>query len=186
MPGNPEATVFIGNLDDKVDERALYEIMIQAGPLVDIYVPRDKETKRHKGYAFAEFTCEESAQYAVSLFSGLVSLQKKLVRFSISGQDKQVSSQDKLRHEGFNASPLESSNLSQRINPLSQFSPGSFPSLAVDNGFSGAGQRLNFSPLAHAQSYNARLVSLGQAGLRAHFHNQEYSYNQGPYLHGRY
>lgn len=185
MPGNPEATVFIGNLDEKVDERVLYEIMIQAGPLVDIYVPRDKETKRHKGYAFAEFTCEKSAQYAVSLFSGLVSLQKKMLRFSISGQDKQVNSQDKSRQEGLNVSPLESS-LSQRINSLSQFSPGSFSSLAVDNGFSGAGQRLNFSPLAHAQSYNARLVSLGQAGLRAHFHNQEYSYTPGANLHGRY
>ncbi|MCO5613070.1 hypothetical protein L7F22_067344 [Adiantum nelumboides] len=173
MPGNPQATVFIGNVDDKVDERVLYEIMVQAGPLVDIYVPRDKETKRHKGYAFAEFTCEKSAQYAVSLFTGLVSLQKKLLRFSISGQDKQVNSQDKSRSEGLNVSPLEYSTFTPRMNSIPQLSPGNFSSLA------GAGQRLNFSPLAQVQSYNARLVSLGQAELRTHFNHQEY-----PYIHG--
>lgn len=49
----------------------------------------------------------------------------------ISGQDKQVNSQDKSRQEGLNVSPLESS-LSQRINSLSQLSPGSFSSLAGD------------------------------------------------------
>lgn len=66
-----------------MDERVLYEIMVQAGPLVDVYLPRDKETKRHKGYGFAEYTSEISAQYAVNLFSGLVYLQKKLLRFSV-------------------------------------------------------------------------------------------------------
>lgn len=73
----------LGNLDEKVDERVLYEIMVQAGPLVDLHMPRDKETKRHKGYAFAEFTTEKSALYAVNLFSGLVFLHKKLLRFSV-------------------------------------------------------------------------------------------------------
>lgn len=169
-----------------MDERILYEIMIQAGPLVDVYVPRDKETKRHKGYAFAEFTTETSAQYAVNLFSGLVCLHKKLLRFSISGQDKKVNSQDKYRQEGLSDSPLETSSYFQRNNSLTQSSSGSYSSLAVENGFSGAGQRLNFSPLAHAQTYNARLVSLGQAGLRSHFQNQEHSYSQGPYSPGYY
>ncbi|KAJ7554767.1 hypothetical protein O6H91_05G010700 [Diphasiastrum complanatum] len=91
MPGNPQASLFICNLDERVDERLLYEIMVQAGPLVDVYIPRDKETKRHKGYGFAEYNTEESAQYALTLFSGLVSLYKRLVRFSISGADKSSS-----------------------------------------------------------------------------------------------
>lgn len=88
MPGHSEATVYIGNLDDRVDERLLYEIMVQAGPLVEVYIPRDKETSRHKGYAFAEFTSEKSAQYALSLFSGLLSLYKRPVRLAISGSDR--------------------------------------------------------------------------------------------------
>ncbi|XP_066362139.1 spliceosome-associated protein 49-like isoform X1 [Miscanthus floridulus] len=88
MARNPGCTVFIGNLDDKVPERVLYEILIQVGRVVDLHIPRDKETSRPKGYAFAEYETEEIAQYAIKLFSGLVRLQNKTLRFAISGQDK--------------------------------------------------------------------------------------------------
>lgn len=162
----------VGNLDEKVDERVIYEIMMQAGPLANVYIPRDKETGRHKGYGFAEFTTEKSAQYAVSLFSGLVSLHKKLLRFSISGQGKETVTQDKYgqAQEGkhsVNNVPLEPSSLSSLQSPSI-----SYPS--VRNGYFGTGQRLNFSPLAYAQNYNARLVSLGQMELRTS--SQDYSY----------
>ncbi|XP_011620993.1 RNA-binding protein 7 [Amborella trichopoda] len=93
MTGNTACTIFIGNLDEKVNDRVLYEILIQAGRIVDMHIPRDKETNRHKGYAFAEYETEEIAQYAVKLFSGLVSIHKKTLRFSMSGQNK-VASQD--------------------------------------------------------------------------------------------
>lgn len=82
----PDATVYIGNLDERVDERILYEIMIQAGPLVDVHIPRDNEAKKHRGYGFAEYTTESNAQYAVRLFSGLVCLHNRPLRFQISGQ----------------------------------------------------------------------------------------------------
>ncbi|CAN6332988.1 unnamed protein product, partial [Urochloa humidicola] len=88
MARNPGCTVFIGNLDDRVPERVLYEILIQVGRVVDLHIPRDKETNRQKGYAFAEYETEEIAQYAVKLFSGLVRLHNKTLRFAISGQDK--------------------------------------------------------------------------------------------------
>ncbi|KAK8457743.1 hypothetical protein SEVIR_3G239400v4 [Setaria viridis] len=88
MARNPGCTVFIGNLDDRVPERVLYEILIQVGRVVDLHIPRDKETSRPKGYAFAEYETEEIAQYAVKLFSGLVRLHNKTLRFAISGQDK--------------------------------------------------------------------------------------------------
>ncbi|XP_015693038.1 RNA-binding protein 7 isoform X2 [Oryza brachyantha] len=91
MPRNPGCTVFIGNLDEKVPERVLYEILIQVGRVVDLHIPRDKETSRSKGYAFAEYETEEIAQYAVKLFSGLVHLHNRTLRFAISGQDKQSS-----------------------------------------------------------------------------------------------
>jgi len=57
--------------------------MVQAGPLVDVYFPRDKDSKRHKGYGFAEYETEESAQYALRLFSGLVYLCNRSVRFAV-------------------------------------------------------------------------------------------------------
>ncbi|KAG5542162.1 hypothetical protein RHGRI_021878 [Rhododendron griersonianum] len=60
-----------GNLDEKVSDRVLYDILIQAGRVVDLYIPRDKETNRPKGFPFAEYETEEIADYAVELFSGL-------------------------------------------------------------------------------------------------------------------
>ncbi|XP_008807001.1 splicing factor 3B subunit 4 isoform X1 [Phoenix dactylifera] len=88
MARNPSCTVYIGNLDEKISERVLYDILIQVGRVIDLYIPRDKETNRHKGYAFAEYETEEIAEYAVKLFSGLVRLNNKTLKFAISGQDK--------------------------------------------------------------------------------------------------
>ncbi|KAI8567025.1 hypothetical protein RHMOL_Rhmol02G0089500 [Rhododendron molle] len=88
MSGNPRCTVYVGNLDEKVSDRVLYDILIQAGRVVDLYIPRDKETNRPKGFAFAEYETEEIADYAVGLFSGLVTLCNRTLKFAISGQDK--------------------------------------------------------------------------------------------------
>lgn len=56
--------------------------MVQAGRIVDIHIPRDRETNRPKGYAFAEYETEESADYAVRLFSG-VSLNNRMLKFAV-------------------------------------------------------------------------------------------------------
>ncbi|KAJ3707746.1 hypothetical protein LUZ61_011451 [Rhynchospora tenuis] len=80
----------IGNLDERVSERVLYEILIQAGRLVDLHMPRDKETNKLKGYAFAQYESPEIADYAIRLFNGLVRLYNRPVRFAMSGQDKQT------------------------------------------------------------------------------------------------
>ncbi|KAM7473059.1 hypothetical protein LguiA_011242 [Lonicera macranthoides] len=90
MSSNPASTVYVGNLDEKVSDRVLYDILVQAGRVVDLYIPRDKENDRPKGYAFAEYENEEIANYAVKLFSGLVTLYKRTLKFGISGQDKQA------------------------------------------------------------------------------------------------
>ncbi|KAL1823499.1 hypothetical protein DCAR_0311404 [Daucus carota subsp. sativus] len=88
MSGDRDCTVFIGNLDERVSDRVLYDILIQAGRVVDLYIPRDRETDRPKGFAFAEYETQEIADYAVRLFSGLVTLYNRTLRFAISGQDK--------------------------------------------------------------------------------------------------
>lgn len=70
-------------MDEKVSERVLYEILIQAGHVVDLHVPSDKESNSRKGYAFAEYETEEIAQYAVRLFSGLVRINGKALKFVV-------------------------------------------------------------------------------------------------------
>ncbi|GAB2252184.1 hypothetical protein Droror1_Dr00005031 [Drosera rotundifolia] len=88
MAGNPNCTVYIGNLDERVTDRVLYDILIQAGRVVDLHMPRDRETNKLKGFAFAEYETDEIADYAVRLFSGLVILYNKTLKFQISGKDK--------------------------------------------------------------------------------------------------
>lgn len=66
--------MLVGNLDEKVTDRVLYDILIQAGPVIHLHIPRDRETDKPKGFAFAEYETEEIANYAVRLFSGLVTL----------------------------------------------------------------------------------------------------------------
>eukprot|EP00897_Mesotaenium_endlicherianum_P001394 jgi/Mesen1/1282/ME000013S00775 len=84
MPNNPSTTIYIRNLDDRVNERIIYDLMVQAGPLWDVHIPRDRETQKHKGYAFAEYEDEESARYALQLFPGLVTLYNKSLGFAFS------------------------------------------------------------------------------------------------------
>lgn len=84
MSGNTNCTVYIGNLDERVSDRVLYDILIQAGRVIDLHIPRDKETDKPKGFAFAEYETEEIADYAVKLFSGLVSLFNRTLKFAVS------------------------------------------------------------------------------------------------------
>ncbi|KAI3807112.1 hypothetical protein L1987_23034 [Smallanthus sonchifolius] len=63
---NSDFIFFRSNLDERVSDRVLYDILIQAGRVVDLHIPRDKETDKPKGFAFAEYETEEIADYAIS------------------------------------------------------------------------------------------------------------------------
>ncbi|KAM7259224.1 hypothetical protein ACFE04_014965 [Oxalis oulophora] len=75
---------FRGNLDERVSDRVLYDILIQAGRVQGLHVPRDRETDKPKGFAFAEYETDEVADYAVKLFSGLVTLYNKTLKFGVA------------------------------------------------------------------------------------------------------
>ncbi|KAK6917307.1 RNA recognition motif domain [Dillenia turbinata] len=53
------------------------------GRVIDLYIPRDRETDRPKGFAFVEYETEEIADYAVRLFSGLVNLYNRILKFAL-------------------------------------------------------------------------------------------------------
>ncbi|KAM0828938.1 hypothetical protein ACQ4PT_067206 [Festuca glaucescens] len=50
---NQDATTYVGNLDAQVSEELLWELFVQAGPVVNVYVPKDRVTNLHQGYGFA-------------------------------------------------------------------------------------------------------------------------------------
>jgi hypothetical protein len=38
-------------------------VFVQAGPVTNVYMPKDRVTNAHQGYAFVEYRAEEDADY---------------------------------------------------------------------------------------------------------------------------
>ncbi|KAJ4803559.1 hypothetical protein LUZ62_016125 [Rhynchospora pubera] len=84
---NQDATVYVGNLDPQVGEELLWELFVQAGPVVNVYVPKDRVTNLHQGYGFVEFRSEEDADYAIKILN-MIKLYGKPIRVNKASQDK--------------------------------------------------------------------------------------------------
>jgi splicing factor 3B subunit 4 len=82
---NPDATLYVGNLDAKVDEEILWELFIQAGPLTSVSLPRDRVTSCHQGYAFVEYKTTDDADYAIRILN-MIRLFGKPIRCNKSAQ----------------------------------------------------------------------------------------------------
>eukprot|EP01117_Protostelium_nocturnum_P018546 TRINITY_DN7778_c0_g1_i3.p1 TRINITY_DN7778_c0_g1~~TRINITY_DN7778_c0_g1_i3.p1 ORF type:complete len:105 (-),score=26.87 TRINITY_DN7778_c0_g1_i3:43-357(-) len=65
---NQDAKVWVGDLDPQVTDSILWELMIQAGPVKNVHIPKDKLSGMHAGYGFVEFHSEEDADYALLIF----------------------------------------------------------------------------------------------------------------------
>ena len=78
-------TLWCGSLSEKVDERILYELFLNAGPLEKVTIPRDKETGKQKTFAFILYEHPESVKYAYDLFNGT-----ELFRQQIKLQQKET------------------------------------------------------------------------------------------------
>ncbi|TYZ67080.1 hypothetical protein PybrP1_003875 [[Pythium] brassicae (nom. inval.)] len=84
---NQDATLYVGNLDDKVSEELLWELMLQAGAVSNVHMPRDKVTNTHQNYGFVEFRTEECAEYALKVLN-MVQLYGKVMRVKKASHDK--------------------------------------------------------------------------------------------------
>jgi splicing factor 3B subunit 4 len=86
---NHENTVFVGDMEQSVDEALLWELMIQVGPVVSVYIPRDKLTKDHNRFGFVEFQSEADVDYACKVMNG-VPLYNQPIRVNRSGRDRKL------------------------------------------------------------------------------------------------
>lgn len=84
---NQEATIYVGNLDEKCTEAILFELFVQAGPVVNVYLPRDRVTTLHSGYGFVEFSTEEDAEYATKILN-MIKLYGKPIKINKASSDK--------------------------------------------------------------------------------------------------
>ncbi|XP_030060086.1 splicing regulator RBM11 isoform X2 [Microcaecilia unicolor] len=65
-----DRTIFVGNLDNDVKEEILYELFLQAGPLIKVSIAKDKEGNP-KSFGFVCFKHTESVPYAIALLNGI-------------------------------------------------------------------------------------------------------------------
>jgi len=63
-------TLWVGNIEDDVDEEILYELFLNSGPVSRVTVPRNKQTKKSKNFAFILFEHRESVPYAMAQMEG--------------------------------------------------------------------------------------------------------------------
>lgn len=83
---NQEATCYVGNLDEKMTEEILWELMLQCGPVVNVHMPKDKVTSVHLSYGFVEFRQEEDAEYAVKILN-MIKLHGKALKVNKASKD---------------------------------------------------------------------------------------------------
>ncbi|XP_073441376.1 RNA-binding protein 7 [Dendrobates tinctorius] len=65
-----DRTLFVGNLDPRATEELLFELFLQAGPAVNVKIPKDKDGTS-KLFAFVQFKHEESVPYGMNLLNGV-------------------------------------------------------------------------------------------------------------------
>lgn len=80
--------MYIGNLDERVSDSLVWELMLQAGRIVNVHLPKDRVTQAHQGYGFVEFISEEDAEYAAKIMNQ-VRLYGKPIRVNKASADKQ-------------------------------------------------------------------------------------------------
>eukprot|EP00199_Chlamydomonas_sp_CCMP681_P005939 CAMPEP_0119110008 /NCGR_PEP_ID=MMETSP1180-20130426/25894_1 /TAXON_ID=3052 ORGANISM="Chlamydomonas cf sp, Strain CCMP681" /NCGR_SAMPLE_ID=MMETSP1180 /ASSEMBLY_ACC=CAM_ASM_000741 /LENGTH=256 /DNA_ID=CAMNT_0007096103 /DNA_START=101 /DNA_END=868 /DNA_ORIENTATION=- len=84
---NQDATVYVGNLDPQITEELVWELFTQAGPVVNVYLPKDRVTGTHQGYGFVEYRSEEDADYAIKILN-MIKVYTKPIRVNKAASDK--------------------------------------------------------------------------------------------------
>jgi len=83
---NRDATVYVGNLDDRATDALIWELFLQAGPVgtfigsgfnevVSVSMPKDRVLQSHQGFGFVEFATEADADYACQIMNVRVSYE---------------------------------------------------------------------------------------------------------------
>lgn len=62
--------LYVGNLSYRTRDDQLRDVFSQAGEVVDVYLPTDRETGRMRGFGFVEMGTDDEAREAIRMFDG--------------------------------------------------------------------------------------------------------------------
>ncbi|KAI9694239.1 MAG: hypothetical protein M1820_009097 [Bogoriella megaspora] len=83
-----EATIYVGNLDERITDKLVFELFLQVGRIANVHLPKDRVTQTHQGYGFVEFATEEDADYAAKVMNQ-IRMFGKPIRVNKASADKQ-------------------------------------------------------------------------------------------------
>ncbi|XP_053176831.1 RNA-binding protein 7 [Scomber japonicus] len=112
-----DRTLFIRNLDSRVTEELLFELFLQAGPLVKTKIPKDADGKQ-KTFGFAVYKHEVSVPYAMHLLNGM-----SLFGRTLHVQFRSGSSHSSSPGNSQNSSPANTPNPHGQRTPIQFSSP---------------------------------------------------------------
>ncbi|KAF2858174.1 RNA-binding domain-containing protein [Piedraia hortae CBS 480.64] len=84
-----DCTLYVGNLDERCTDAMVWELMLQAGPVINVHLPKDRVSQSHQGYGFVEFGSEEDADYAAKVMHQ-IRLWGKPIRVNKASVDRRV------------------------------------------------------------------------------------------------
>ncbi|XP_029028044.1 RNA-binding protein 7 [Betta splendens] len=126
-----DRTLFIRNLDQRVTEELLFELFLQAGPLIRTKIPKDPDGKQ-KTFGFAVYKHEVSVPYAMLLLNGTMVFGR-----AIHVQFRSGSSHGSLGNSN-NSSPANTPNPHGHRTPNQFGSPPCTPPSQMQRSFSSA------------------------------------------------
>lgn len=62
--------LFVGGIPYRTSDEELRQLFSQAGEVVSVFIPMDRETQRPRGFAFVEMSDDAGADKAISMFDG--------------------------------------------------------------------------------------------------------------------
>ncbi|KHO01537.1 splicing factor 3b subunit 4 [Metarhizium album ARSEF 1941] len=151
-----EATIYIGNIDERATTATIYEVMLQMGPIHNIHMPRDRVTQNHQGFGFVEFRTPSDAEYAANVMNG-IKLFGKSLRVNKASADKQKGADIGAELFIGNLDPMVDEKL--LYDTFSRFGPLlSLPKVARDDG--GMSKGFGFVSFGDFESSDAAVANL--------------------------
>lgn len=62
--------LFVGGIPYRTSDEEMRQHFAQAGEVLSVYIPMDRETQRPRGFAFVEMADDAAADNAISMFDG--------------------------------------------------------------------------------------------------------------------
>jgi RNA recognition motif-containing protein len=62
---NPKTTLYVGGLEENVNDTILHSAFLPFGDIKDVSIPLDHATGKHRGFGFVEFEAREDAEDAI-------------------------------------------------------------------------------------------------------------------------